>query len=174
MRLFFALWPDDAAAARLAEAAHALALLTGGKPVPLAKIHLTLAFLGDLEEARLGPALDCAKGLDREGFEVVLDQWGAFRGARVAWAGCRETPAGLARLQADLASRLRDAGFLLEDRLYTPHVTLARKVTRPIGRRDAQPVGWTAREVALVRSQLGKGGYETLETWELGPPPVRG
>jgi 2'-5' RNA ligase len=176
MRLFFALWPDAAAASRLAEAAGELAILTGGKPVPQAKIHLTLAFLGDLNESRLDAALQCAEGLDHAGLEVVLDQWGAFRGARVAWAGCRKPSKALMDLQADLADRLRTAGFVLEERAYTPHVTLARKVTRPIGRRDAEPVRWQATEVALVQSQLGKGAYSTLAQWslgQLGPGPSR-
>ena len=168
MRLFFALWPDAAAAARLAEAAARLAVLAGGKPVPKSKIHLTLAFLGDLDESRLSPAMQSAEGLDHASFDVSLDQWGSFRGARVAWAGCRKTPPALLNLQADLAERLRKAGFVLEERAYTPHVTLARKVTRAIGRQDAEPVSWMATEVALVRSQLGKGSYETLKTWELG------
>lgn len=166
-RLFFALWPDAAAAARLAEAAVELAILTGGKPVPQAKIHLTLAFLGDVDESRFDAALHSAEGLDHASFEVVLDQWGAFRGARVAWAGCRETSAALANLQADLAERLRIGGFVLEDRAYTPHVTLARKVAQPIVRRDAEPVRWQATEVALVRSELGKGSYSTLAGWPL-------
>jgi 2'-5' RNA ligase len=168
MRLFFALWPDAAAAWKLAAAATELALASGGKPVPQAKIHLTVAFLGDVEEGRLGAALDCAAGLDHASFEVVLDQWGAFRGARVAWAGCRKPSKALADLQADLAERVRRAGFELEDRAFTPHVTLARKITRPIGRRDAEPVRWEATEVALVQSQLGKGAYSTLARWSLG------
>jgi 2'-5' RNA ligase len=136
--------------------------------VPQAKIHLTLAFLGDVEDGRLGEAKQAAEGRLHEAFELVLDQWGAFRGARVAWAGCSEPPKALASLRADLVDRLRRAGFELEDRPYAPHVTLARKITRPIGRRRAEPIGWRAREVALVRSQLGKVGYETLATWGLG------
>jgi 2'-5' RNA ligase len=167
VRLFFALWPDAAAASKLAEAAGELAILTGGKPVPLVKIHLTLAFLGDLDETRLGDALASAEALDHRSFEVVLDQWGSFRGARVAWAGCREVSKPLRNLQADLAERLRVRGFLLEERAYTPHVTLARKVTRPIGRRNSEAVRWRATEVALVRSELGKGSYSTLAAWPL-------
>jgi 2'-5' RNA ligase len=168
MRLFFALWPDAAAASKLAEASKALALLAGAKPVPQEKIHLTLAFLGDLDEGRLDAARQAANGLEHEAFELVLDEWGSFRGARVAWAGCARAPGALVRLQADIADRLRRAGFALEDRPFTAHVTLARKVTRAIGRRKAEPIAWRAREVALVRSQLGKGSYETLETWALG------
>jgi 2'-5' RNA ligase len=168
MRLFFAIWPDEAAASKLAQASQALALLAGGKPVPAAKIHLTLVFLGDLDEGRLDPALEAAEGLHHAAFDLSLDQWGAFRGARVAWAGCSKAPKALVRLQADLAERLRNAGFVLDDRPYAPHVTLARKVTRTIGRRRAEPIGWRAREVALVRSVPGKGGYETLRRWNLG------
>ena len=168
MRLFFALWPDEAAASKLAEAAKELALLAGGKPVPPTKIHLTLAFLGDLDEGRLDAAKQAAEGLEHESFEMVLDRWGSFGGARVAWAGCAEPPGALVRLHADLAQRLRKAGFVLDDRPYSPHVTLARKVTRTVGRRKAEPIGWRAQEVALVRSVLGKGSYETLKSWPLG------
>ena len=168
MRVFFALWPDEAAASRLAEASKALALLAGGKPVGQAKIHLTLAFLGDLDESRLDAAKGAADGIEHPSFDLVLDQWGSFRGARVAWAGCTETPKALVGLHADLADRVRRAGFALDERPYAAHVTLARKVTRPIGRTRAEPIGWRAREVALVRSQLGKGSYETLKTWALG------
>ena len=168
MRLFFALWPDAAAAAKLAAAANELAILAGGKPVPQAKIHLTLAFLGDLDESRLDAAMRAPDGLDRPAFDLVLDQWGSFRGARVAWAGCAAPPKALLALQADLADRVRRAAFVLEDRPFAAHVTLARKVTRAIGRQEAAPIGWRAREVALVRSQLGKGSYETLRTWKLG------
>lgn len=167
MRLFFALWPDEAAASKLAEASRALALLAGGKPVPREKIHLTLAFLGDLEDDRLDAAKHAAEGISHPPFDLVLDQWGSFRGAKVAWAGCAETPKALVRLHADLADRVRGAGFFLDDRPYAAHVTLARKVTRSIGRMKAEPIGWRAREVALVRSQLGKGSYESLESWKL-------
>jgi 2'-5' RNA ligase len=168
MRLFFALWPDEAAASKLAEASKALAALTGGKPVAQDKIHLTLAFLGDLEEERLDRARRAADGLRHEAFDLVLDEWGSFRGARVAWAGCTRAPEALVRLQAYLAGRVREAGFELEERAFSPHVTLARKIVRAIARRKAEPVGWRAREVALVRSQLGKGSYENLRTWVLG------
>ena len=167
MRLFFALWPDEAAASKLARASKELALLAGGKPVPQAKIHLTLVFLGDLDPGRLDAAKQAAEGLDHGSFDLVLDQWGSFRGARVAWAGCADPPKALVRLHADLADRVRRAGFALEDRPYTAHVTLARKVTRAIGRHEAEPIGWRAREVALVRSELGKGGYTTVASWKL-------
>ena len=168
MRLFFALWPDEAAAAKLAALSQELAVLTGGRPVAAAKIHLTLAFLGDLEDAALDPARRAVEGSSHPPFAIALDQVGSFRGARVAWAGCREPSRGLVDLQSDLDARLRRAGFALDERPYTPHVTLAREVTRAIGRKAAEPIRWQATEFALVQSQLGKGSYSTLARWKLG------
>ena len=168
MRLFFALWPDAAAAEKLAALSQELAALTGGRPVAAAKIHLTLAFLGDLEDSALDPARRAVEGLSHPPLEVVLDQVGSFKGARVAWAGCREPSRGLVDLQSDLETRLRTAGFALDERPYTPHVTLARKATRAIGRRAAGPIHWQAKEFALVRSERGKGSYTTLASWKLG------
>jgi 2'-5' RNA ligase len=167
VRLFFALWPDAAAAARLAALSTGLALLAGGRAVPQAKIHLTLVFLGDVEDAALDAALELPEGLAPASFEVVLDQVGSFRGARVAWAGCRAAARGLADLHDGIAERARRVGFALEERPYSPHVTLARKIGRPIARRDADPIAWQARSFALVRSELGRGSYATLREWVL-------
>ena len=168
MRLFFALWPDEPAAEKLAALAAELAGLADGKPVARQKIHLTLAFLGDVDESALAAAMQAPAGLEAAPFEVVLDQVGSFRGARVAWAGCAEPSPALAGLQARLARRLHALGFALDDRPFTAHVTLARKVRRALGRRPAEPIAWRATEFALVRSELGKGSYTTLAGWKLG------
>ena len=46
MRLFFALWPDADTRERVANAAAALRLTEGARPVPQRNFHLTLAFVG--------------------------------------------------------------------------------------------------------------------------------
>ena len=60
MRLFFAAWPDAVAAAELARVAEALAGLAQGKPVPPEKIHLTLAFLGEIDAGAQRSAAEVA------------------------------------------------------------------------------------------------------------------
>jgi len=167
MRLFFALWPDAPARDALAVLAQELASRSGGKAVPPAKIHLTIAFLGDLGEDRLDAAIDAAQGGSWKSFEVTLDQVGSFRGARVGWAGCEEPGSGLIDLQSGLAMRLVEAGFVLDDRPYAAHVTLARKIARPVPRSPGKPITWRARALSLVRSDLGKGSYTTLAEWPL-------
>jgi RNA 2',3'-cyclic 3'-phosphodiesterase len=165
-RVFFALVPGAHAAALLAEVGAELAARAGGKPVPAAKIHLTLAFLGSLEPDRL----DAASAIEvaAPAMRLAMDCVGSFRAARVAWAGMSQTPAALSDLQSRLSRELRARGFALEDRPFAPHVTLARRIERAIPRSPIEPIEWEAGEVALMLSQPGSGRYSTLETWTLG------
>ncbi|HET9471988.1 MAG TPA: RNA 2',3'-cyclic phosphodiesterase, partial [Usitatibacter sp.] len=142
-RLFFAVWPDALAAARLAALAGDLAAACGGKPVPESKIHLTLAFLGETAPERAAAAIEAARGVRFAPFGLALDCVGSFRAARVAWAGSLAPQAGLAALHADLAARLRAAQFALEERPFAAHATLARRAMRAVPRARVEPVAWT-------------------------------
>jgi 2'-5' RNA ligase len=167
-RLFFALWPDDRARAALAPVARRLAGEGGGRPVPAANLHLTLAFLGDVAQDRIEAALGAASGIRGERFELVLDRTGAFRRAGVGWAGPSAVPAALVNLQAALDSALRAAGFTLEDRPFVPHLTLARKIVRPVAASAIEPVAWPVERFALVESARDRGAYRDIGTWEFG------
>ncbi len=164
-RLFFALWPDAPAAEELGRVAGRLALRTAGKPVPVAKIHLTLAFLGEVAPGRVADA--ASVDIAARAFPMRLDCVGAFRGARVAWAGCTEPPAEIVELQSVLARGLRALGFTIEERAFTPHVTLVRGIRTVIEVQAIDPVAWQVREFALMRSEPGTGGYRVVQRWAL-------
>jgi 2'-5' RNA ligase len=167
-RLFFALWPDEAAARRLAELSGSLAARSAGKPVPLEKVHLTLAFLGELAPVRAEAARQAAAQVRSRAFALELDEVGSFRSARVAWAGCVHPPPALEALQRGLAAALRSRDFVLEERPFAAHVTLARKTGKAIARAPMAPIVWQAREFTLVRSETGTGRYVVTEAWPLG------
>jgi 2'-5' RNA ligase len=164
-RLFFAVWPDAAGAARLARLALDVAAVSEGKPVPPGKIHLTLAFLGEVPEARIDAAREAGAALGFGRFAFALDHVGSFRAARVAWAGSARPPAPLAALQAELVARLRDAGFGIEERPFAPHATLARRTRRPVPLASIEPVPWPVDAFTLVRSVTGTGRYEVMEEY---------
>jgi RNA 2',3'-cyclic 3'-phosphodiesterase len=168
MRLFFALWPGERVRASLAHAAGELAACAEGKPVPAGKIHLTLAFLGEIEAERLSAARDAARQARGSRFELVLDEVGAFRKAAVAWAGPSRVPAPLAELQSSLDGALRARGFALDERPFAAHVTLARKIGKNVPRAPIPAIRWRPRDFALVRSQTATGRYEVVEAWPLG------
>ena len=163
-RLFFAAGPDAASVDRLAALAAALDARVGGRAVPRDNIHLTLAFLGDLDDARAAHAASVP--IAGEAFDLALDRLGSFRKARVAWAGCARPPSRLLALESRLAETLRGLGFALEDRPFAPHVTLRRKTERALPAEPIEPVAWEVREVALVRSRAGR--YEIAKRWGLG------
>ena len=73
----------------------------------------------------------------------------------------------LLRLQGTLAAHLGARGFALEPRPFAPHVTLVRKVARPLREVAFEPVAWRVTDFALVRSSLRTGRYETLRRWPL-------
>jgi 2'-5' RNA ligase len=167
MRLFLALWPGDAVRRALAEVAESLAELASGKAVPAEKIHLTLCFLGEIADSRVGAVREAGLSVRAPRFELVIDHVGSFRKARVAWAGSSSVPPALTELQSALDSALRLRDFRLEDRPFAPHVTLARKIERPVPRAPMPAIRWRPPGLALVHSQAGTGRYEVLETWPL-------
>jgi 2'-5' RNA ligase len=146
-------------------------------------IHLTLIFLGAIDEAAL-PALSAAlagAAAAHPPFSLALVGGGTFpprRPARVAWIGVEAGPT-LAALQADVsAAAVRAVGYEPESRPYHPHLTLARcpeNWPRPAIETFAAafsgPVGepFQVSRVALFESQLGKGGarYRVVEGFPL-------
>lgn len=167
MRLFIALWPPSEAA----EALHAWALRacrsTGGRATRVESIHLTLAFLGEIDEGRLAELKDLrAAG---EAHSLPIEQARHWARKRIVWAGPREAPAALRVLASVLNAQLAQRSFVTEARPFAAHVTLIRKTGAP-GALPALPgVDWPVREFLLVRSQLSSGGprYEVLERFAL-------
>jgi 2'-5' RNA ligase len=167
-RLFFALQPDPAARVALSTLANDLVRACGGRAVPPAKIHLTLLFLGDVEPAVVDRACAAAGGLVADAFGLVVDRVGSFARQSVAWAAPAVVPPELMKLQDGLSSRLRKAGFTLEERRFEPHITMARRIAQPVTAAQTSAVKWHAGEFVLVESDLVSGGYRDLARWKLG------
>lgn len=148
LRLFFALWPDDATASALRQ------LQTGmhGRLTAYSNLHITLVFLGQQPVSLLPDLKDVLAHLPRSEITLRLDHVGYFRRNRIAWVGARELPQDLVSLQQHLVDALRERNveFRLEHD-FKPHITLARDASMPA---DAtfEPIVWRANQVALVKS----------------------
>jgi 2'-5' RNA ligase len=167
-RLFFALWPPDAARSALSRLAVDAAERSGGRPVTAPKIHLTLAFLGEVPPERAAAVAGAADRVAGEAFIATFDRLGTFGRAGVAWVAPSRPPAQLEALAAALVARLRESGFTLEERAFAAHVTLARRIRRQIDGALPAAVAWEAGSFALVESDLRTGRYETRGSWILG------
>lgn len=167
MRLFFAVWPDDQQRQRIHQLTRKVVKHSGGKPIIEDNLHLTLAFLGDVEVA--DSARTAAAGVVQTEFEFSLDRYGYFAPARSLWLGPAALPQALMDLQAQLWDRLTAAGFRRDSKPFRPHVTLARKAPAPRAIRSPQPLAWQVREFALIQSETAPEGarYHRLHQFQL-------
>lgn len=167
-RLFFALWPDAPTAGALDRALRALRLGSARRIAP-ERLHITLAFLGIVDETRL-PVLERAgSAIAAAPFTLVLDRLEIWREAGVVClCPAQESPELLA-----LVERLREAlgasGFPCDHRPYRTHLTIARNARRERIAGPVPPLPWPVGEYTLVESVLRPEGaaYAVLRRWPL-------
>jgi RNA 2',3'-cyclic 3'-phosphodiesterase len=149
-----------------------------GKPVPPENWHVTLRFVGWVDDVgvdRLTAAL--AEADWGSGFGLRLAGLGAFprpRRATVLWAGFDRGTERLEELAAVAEEVAREAGLPPEDRPFHAHLTLSRlrpdqDVAPLVEGVPALEVGFDARWVTLFESVLGRGGarYHELERFSI-------
>lgn len=147
-------------------------------------IHLTLKFLGNIDEemiSRIGDSMK--KATERSSvFSIRLSGLGIFPGPRfprVVWIGVKEGGEDLKGLNRAIDKTMDKLGFSAEEREFRPHLTLGR--VRSQERRDEllkaieelqnfETGSFEAREVSLIKSDLKPGGavYTKLLTVPLG------
>lgn len=142
--------------------------IPGARWVPAEQIHLTLAFLGEVEDIFVERLTGNLASIHAPGFELCFSGTGCFPNRsrpRVLWIGLEPEP----RLQA-LASKVREAALareiLQEERPFSPHITLARIMLSPSREFDAfldqnkklKLPSFSVREFTLFQSRLTPQG----------------
>lgn len=165
-RLFFALWPDEATRGAISRASRRPVRLSGGRPTAKRNLHITVAFVGAVDEDGLERAATVPP-VATGAFELVLDLLGHWRESRVLWLAPSVVPPELTALERELWVGLVARGFEREPRIYRPHLTIARRA-RAVDEAIA-PVRWSAAALTLVESvPLPRGvHYEPLREWPL-------
>ena len=178
MRVFIAAELPEAWQEELWQAGHALKRLgVRGRLTRRENFHLTLAFLGEVADpALVAAAMD---QIDAAPFPLETAPAGRFpsRGGDIWWVGITPLP-GLMAAQGQLSRALRAAGFVLEKRPFSPHLTLARRVSAPdgMGPEDLDallpPMKTVIRSLTLMRSDLSAQGpaYTPLHRTPLRRP----
>lgn len=184
MRLFIAIEiPEEIRAAYSALLKEFRAISPQAKWVRAENLHVTLKFLGETSPEKL-EALRKVLPVVQLPEPVRLE----FRGLgffpsekrlRVFWAGV-EASANLKTLAADIDRATHQLGFPLEERPFTPHLTLARfnspgvalKLQEAIRAKNAGSFGsLTAFHFHLIESKLKPAGaeYTTVQTVRFSP-----
>lgn len=149
-RLFLALWPDKATCNALTAWQSALS----GRKVPPENLHMTLVFLGEQPQGRIPELARLIASLPPFAIHLVLDKQGYFTRSKIAWAGTSRPPEALMQLCQILKTSLPD-NILPPGRPlpFRPHITLARKSSRP-QHGEFSPVSWHASRLVLVESRF--------------------
>ena len=164
-RLFVAIEIPEDVRARMAGLC---AGLPGARWVAPENMHLTLRFIGEVDEGVMQDVDAELARLRAPGFALTfsgVDCFGNARRPRSLWVGV-EAGEALAGLQARVESAVQRAGLPPEGRNFTPHVTLARFKGGRVARLGdylsahsqfrAGPVD--VRRITLFSSVLGHNG----------------
>lgn len=174
-RLFLAVYPDAATAARIAALAadlrqrHAL----HGKPLAADRLHVTLHHLGDyvgVPNDVVRMATEAAGRVACAPFEVSFDRVASFsaRHSRRPFVLLgEEGTVSMAALQRALGQALGAGGLARwVAPQFTPHVTLLYDDAL-VPAQAVEPVRWRVEEFVLVRSLLGQSRHVPLARWAL-------
>jgi 2'-5' RNA ligase len=177
MRLFTAIELNEDARRAIAAEQKRIAGVLGRDPESSLKwirperMHLTLVFLGEIEEAHAPAVIDAmGEAIDEaEPFPIVFAGLGLFpaRGTpRVLWLGVSTGATEAIELRRRVAERLLPTGVTIEERAFHPHLTLARwRETRHAVRarvaaadRGAEVARVDVGAVTLYQSRLSSSG----------------
>ncbi|MCC3704622.1 RNA 2',3'-cyclic phosphodiesterase [Rouxiella badensis] len=141
-----------------------------GRPVAAANLHLTLAFLGDVSDAKARVLSGIASRITSPTFSLTLDDLGHWPRPGVVWLGTRRAPLALLQLASLLRSHAARNGCYQSTLPFHPHVSLLRGATRPVALPASTPE-WQldANEFSLYESQYhqGRTRYQCLQSWPL-------
>jgi len=166
-RLFLALWPDKSEQESFYNLARHHRPTDKCRLVAANNLHLTLSFMG----ATTTDTEDCIRQVADEvawnPFELHFDRLGWFARPQVLWAGCSAAPVELDELVGRIQTGLVDCGFEPDKRRYQPHITVARKVTRPPTTDEIEMITCYFDSFSLVESKMDQRGVEyiTLASW---------
>ena len=135
-------------------------------------VHLTLVFLGEVRRDRLAALEQAVRGAVAGCGPLTLAPGGAGRfppkgRPRVVWIGIDDPAGGLIRLQKAVAEATAGFAEKVEDRPYSPHLTLGRVrgggdlrgLSEAVAAMaDEQGPEFEAREVVIFRSALSPQG----------------
>ena len=156
--LFFALWPDNRQRDRLRDFITPVAKLVEGRMVERRDWHVTLVYIGDVDERYIPEIQDGARSIQLEPFRLRLDRLEFWPRAKIAALVPPRVPPELDKLVEDLKGVVFAAGNEPVDRVYRPHITVVRNA-RPFETQrltQASVTEWTGYD--LMESVPDRGG----------------
>jgi 2'-5' RNA ligase len=174
-RLFFALWPDDDVRKQLMQCQQSqpfkqsLLVNDGSRPVFPGNLHMTLAFMGNVDADQKACVEHVANGLRCSPFKLTIDYTDYWQKPRILVVGSGDMPKDLVALATQLRDGAIECGIQMDTRPYNAHVTLIRKIARLPEGLAIRPFPWVAKRFVLIESTTLPEGvrYEVINQWPL-------
>jgi 2'-5' RNA ligase len=147
------------------------------------KLHLTLKFLGNLDDAQLGDLTTAvaAAAASVKAMRLELAGTGVFpnpRNPRILWLGIRDPRSAISKLADVVELECERLGFPRDSRPFRPHLTVGRVKEPNSGKqlskvhieRGFGPILFAVKELAIYKSELRPTGsvYSKLAAFPLG------
>jgi len=163
-RVFFALWPDHRQRERLRDFISPHTKLVEGKAVERSEWHVTLAYIGDLDVRFIPELLESAGAIPFEPFRLRLDRLEFWPRPKIAAVVPPRAPPGLESLVEQLNGLVLASGIEPAQRVYRPHITVARSARSFETMRLAQnaEIEWTSFELMESITEHGRTTYRPI------------
>lgn len=159
-RLFFALWPSERQRELLRDTLRPVLTSVEGDAVDRRNWHVTLVFIGDFPEEQI-PFLEAAVAdLERAAIRLRFDRLVFWQRPKMACLQPITVPPALQRLVRSLTEVVAAFDVVPEDRVYRPHITVARRARAFDDLLLTRPVDLEWSDFALVESLPGPSGVQ--------------
>ena len=169
MRTFLSLAPDAHTAIAI-EKWCSLCWPALSRKVPMQNYHVTVAFLGDINNDQLILLREMLDQLEHSAFELVFNEVKYWPDSTLLWLGADTVPDDALQLADKCKNIANRAGVRTGSRRYEPHLTLARKTESPPGVPLIDPqFPMKFESVQLMQSIRERSGvrYIELDSWPM-------
>jgi 2'-5' RNA ligase len=126
-KLFYALWPSERQRELMRDIINPALSVVEGTSVDRRNWHVTLVFIGQFEEANITGLQAAASEIPPFDIRLRFDRISFWPAPKIATMNPRNEPAELNELVKSLEQILLPYGFEPNERVYRPHVTVARR-----------------------------------------------
>jgi 2'-5' RNA ligase len=161
-RLFFALWPSDRQRELLRDTLRPVLTSIEGDATDRRNWHVTVVFIGDFPEEQIPFLQAAAADVERTTIRLRFDRVTFWQRPKIACLQPVTVPPSLQELVASLTQVLAAFDVVPEDRVYRPHITVARRARTFDDLLLTRPIDLEWNEFELVESVSAPGGVSYL------------
>ena len=153
MRLFVAVRLSDELKSTITDTMHQLKKQgVKGNYIPAQNLHLTLAFIGEVEDVR--PVREVLQSLKVRSFRLSFSDMGTF--GDLLWIGLRGNQ-GLSAVVKDVRAALDGAGIDYDRKKFVPHITIIRRMTGRWQSVSCPKGEMMVKSISLMKSEVKNG-----------------